>query len=102
MHMENKPVKKEVITEYGERLMQGEIRCLAWLYEELVSENSAGLSIIADYIKRFMSGLGSVQLIKLDEQFRDTSSMEWMIRWKEVDIDRFEIYIKEVICNKKI
>ena len=95
MHMENKPVKKEVITEYGERLMQGEVRCLAWLYEELVSENSAGLSIIADYIKRFMSGLGSAQLIKLDEQFRDTSSMEWMIRWKEVDIDRFEIYIKD-------
>lgn len=78
------------IIEYGDRLLQGDVSCLAWLYEQLVYEDAEGCAAVAGYIKRFMSELGSVQLIKLDEQFRQTSSIEWFTRWKDIDPERIE------------
>ena len=76
------------ITEFGDRLLQGDVGCLSWLYEQLVYEDAKGCAIIADYIKRFMSELDTVHLIRLDERFRDTSSMEWYTGWKDVDPEK--------------
>ena len=76
------------ITEFGDRLLQGDAGCLSWLYEQLVYEDAKGCAIIADYIKRFMSELDTVHLIRLDERFRDTSSMEWYTGWKNVDPEK--------------
>ena len=83
------------ILKFGDRLIQGDVGCLAWLYEQLVYEDAKGCAVVADYIKQFMSGLGTVQLIRLDERFRETSSMEWFTKWKEVDPVKFEKYVAD-------
>lgn len=83
------------ILEFGDRLIQGDVGCLAWLYEQLVYEDAKGCSVIADYIKQFMTGLDTVNLIRVDERFRETSSLEWFTKWKEVDPGKFEKYIAD-------
>ena len=80
--------ERNKITEFGDRLLQGDVGCLAWLYEQLVYEDAKGCAIIADDIKRFMSELDTVHLIRLDERFRDTSSLEWFTKWKDVDPEK--------------
>lgn len=83
------------IIKFGDRLIHGDIGCLAWLYEQLVYEDAKGCAIVADYIKQFMARLDAVHLIKLDERFRETSSMEWFTKWKEVDPGKIEKYVAD-------
>lgn len=83
------------IIKFGDRLIQGDVGCLAWLYEQLVYEDAKGCAVVANYIKKFMSELDDVHLIRLDGRFRETSSIEWFTRWKEVDPVNIEKYVTD-------
>ena len=86
---------EDKIKKMGEKLLQGEVRSLAWLYEEIAVRDAKITNRVADYIKTYMSGLNAGQLIHLNESFREITSMDWVIDWKNVNLDHVEKQIKD-------
>lgn len=80
-------------SEYIERLKQsanelraGKQNYLPIIYQALVSNDREAMRFAAHEIAQYMQGLDSGKLIRLDEEFRQYSSMEWTINWRNVDI----------------
>lgn len=67
---------------YMEQLAAGQENCLAALYSELLSEDEAFINSVAEAIHAYMSRLDAPNIIKLDRQFRQYTSMEWSIDWE--------------------
>ncbi len=88
-------------SEYIERLKQaanelraGKQNYLPVVYQALASDDRGILQFAAHEIAQHMQGLDSVKLIRLDEEFRQYSSMEWTINWQNVDISLWKTELK--------
>lgn len=90
-----KNIDNDKIKELGDNLLQGDVGCLAVLYEELVVGDAKVNERVADYIKTYMRGLNANQLIHLNENFRQITSMEWVVDWKNVDLYDIETSIAD-------
>lgn len=67
-----------------EKLETGEENRLAALYPVLLSDDKALVNQVAGVIHTYMNSLDAAKIIRLDRQFRQYTSMEWMIDWKKV------------------
>jgi len=75
----------------------GKQNFLPVVYQMLVSKDEDVVRYAASEIANYMKGLDSAQIIKLDENFRGYSSMEWTINWERIDLGRW----KECITCKE-
>lgn len=67
-----------------EKLETGEENHLAALYPVLLSGDKTLENIVAKAIHAYMECLDAANIIRLDRQFRQYTSMEWLIEWKKV------------------
>lgn len=77
-----------------EELRQGKQSYLSVIYQVLASENIEVLNYASSDIALYMQDLDSNQTIRLDEQFREYSSIEWNVSWEKIDIGLWEKSIK--------
>lgn len=68
-----------------EQLRGGDDRALPLLYKGLVHKDGQIVNKAAEEIAGYMAGLDDRKLIRLEENFRQCSSMEWTIRWEIVE-----------------
>ncbi len=73
-----------------EALKQGKKSSLAILYQGLVEKDKEVVNYAGSEIAKYMKKLDSSQTIRLEEQFREYSSMEWTISWEKTDIAVWE------------
>ena len=64
-------------------------RQLALRYQDLVKDIDVATKA-ADDIAGYMKSLEANQIIRLSENFREFSSMDWFINWSGVDINLWE------------
>lgn len=67
-----------------EKLKAGEENYLAALYPILLCDDKVLVNIVAEAVHAFMDYLNAANIIRLDRQFRQYTSMEWSIDWKKV------------------
>lgn len=67
-------------------LEKGHENQLAALYPMVLSKDAARVNTAANAIHAYMESLNAAGLIKLDRRFRDYTSMQWSIDWKQVSI----------------
>lgn len=68
-----------------EELKRGEYRALGMLYKGLAHKDGEIVNRVAEEIGGFLSGLDARRLIRLEETFRQYSSLEWSIRWEAIE-----------------
>ncbi|MBQ7775846.1 MAG: hypothetical protein IJ379_07985 [Lachnospiraceae bacterium] len=73
---------------------QGKQNYLPAIYQALASKDKEAMKLAAHEIAQYMKGLDSNQLIRLDERFREYSSMEWNIWWEKVDLSFWKVNIE--------
>lgn len=78
----------------AEELRQGKQNYLSTMYQTLASEHNETIRFAADEIAKYMQHLESHKIIRLSENFRAYTSMEWMISWEKVDLDVWETVIE--------
>lgn len=78
----------------AEELRQGKQNYLSTMYQTLASEHNETIKFAADEIAKYMQHLESHKVIRLSENFRTYTSMEWMISWEKVDLDVWETVIE--------
>ena len=78
----------------AEELRQGKQNYLPVLYQALVAEDKETIRFVAREIAQYMQSLNAGQIIRLDEQFRTYTSLEWRISWEKVDVDLLEKNIR--------
>ncbi|MBO5353833.1 MAG: hypothetical protein J6A77_11105 [Lachnospiraceae bacterium] len=78
----------------AEALKQGKQSSLAILYQGLVYKDNEVVNYAAGEIAEYMKKLDSGQTIRLEEQFREYSSMEWTISWEKVELSEWENIIE--------
>ena len=78
----------------AEELRQGKQNYLSTMYQTLASEHDETIRFAADEIAKYMQHLESHKIIRLSENFRAYTSMEWMISWEKVDLDVWETVIE--------
>lgn len=67
-----------------EQLLAGCENRLAVLYPMLWLKDKALVNIVAEAIHRYMRRLQAADIIRLDRQFRQYTSMEWSIDWQRL------------------
>ncbi len=77
-----------------QELKQGKEKYLHIVYQALMSDDKELVKCAAQGISGYMKRLTTTQIIKLDERFRQYTSMEWNVSWCDVDISIWEKYIE--------
>lgn len=83
--------------EVASEVRHGKKQFLSVLYQMLVSRDKHVVRYAASEIAQYMQGVDSARIIKLDENFRQYSSMEWNINWQKVD---FGLWKKCIECRE--
>lgn len=76
------------LAEMTERLKAGEMNYIPWIYTFLTSKHPEIVKTAATTLANFVDTMDPKYLIRFDEQFRSTTSIEWSIDWGKVDISR--------------
>ena len=99
MFFERKNARKidfiNTVKQAAEELKQGKQNNLFFIYQALASDDKELINYAANEIAVYMQGLGSNQLIRLDECFRKYSSIEWTVSWEKVSLNVWEQSIKK-------
>lgn len=83
------------VKQAAEALRRGEQKHLPFLYQTLATDDIKIMNDAANEIARYMRGLNSDQMIRLDERFRQYSSIEWSVSWEKADISLWKSKIKQ-------
>lgn len=83
-----------LVRQATEELRHGKQSYLSVLYQALATDNVEILNYASSGIADYIQGLNSNQIIRLDECFREYSSMEWTISWEKIDLKIWEKRIK--------
>lgn len=74
------------VQEAASEVRRGKQQFLPVVYQMLVSKDKNVVRYAASEIAEYMQGLDSARIIRLDENFRQYSSMEWNINWQKIDL----------------
>ena len=85
-----------LVRQATEELRQGKQSCLSVLYQALATDNVEILNLASSGIAEYIQGLNSNQIIRLDECFREYSSMEWTISWDKINLNIWDRNIKNI------
>lgn len=95
---------KSMEKEYSDRIQTGIIEFeagdtmnIALVYQAFAFTEEMILKMAAKAIHGYMTGLNSMELIRLDERFRQYTSLEWFLDWKQISLKE----IKEQIGNQE-
>lgn len=83
------------LMEYAQELWAGKQNYLAAIYQMLTVADKECVQRAAFEIAQYMKGLNSRCLILLDEQFRESTSMEWFINWDKILLSDLKDKIEE-------
>lgn len=83
------------LKEYAQELWAGKQNYLAAVYQMLAVADKECVRLAAFEIARYMKGLNSRRLMILDEQFRESTSMEWFIDWDKILLSDIKDKIQE-------
>ncbi len=81
----------------AQQLKLGKVNYLPVIYRILASKNKEAVNYAAGQIAQYMRSLDSNRMIRLDEEFRQYTSMEWDVFWADVDLSVW----KEKIDNQE-
>lgn len=83
------------LNEYAQELWAGKQNYLASIYQMLIIPDKECVQRAAFEIAQYMKGLNSRRLMILDEQFRESTSMEWFINWDKILLSDLKDKIEE-------
>lgn len=78
------------VKQAAQELKQGKQNYLFIIYQFLASKDKEVVNYAAYEIGQYMNSLESNHIIRLEERFREYSSIEWTISWKKVDLNFWE------------
>lgn len=77
---------REYIKTAISNLNEGKINYLSIVYQALVSNDAEIIKLSSKSIKETMCHMNSMQIMKLDEQFRQYTSLEWYTDWEHISL----------------
>ena len=88
---------REYIRDAISNLNDGKMNYIAIVYQALASNDTENIRLSSRAIKETMGHLSSIQIMKLDEQFRQYTSLEWYTDWEHISLQD----LKMNICNQE-
>lgn len=70
---------------------------IAEVYQAFAFGDKESIRIASKAVAELMCGMTSVQIMRLDEEFRQYTSMEWMIDWSQI----MPLSFKKMIRNRE-
>lgn len=74
------------ILEAAEKLSAGDEHALRLTYEAFATQNEELVRTAGRAIAEYLRGRNTKQMIRISEQFREFTSLDWFIDWKAVDM----------------
>lgn len=81
---------REYIGNAIDNLNDGKLNYIAIVYQALVSKDSQIIRLSSKSINETLKHINSKQIIKLDEQFRQYTSLEWYTDWKQISLQELK------------
>lgn len=88
------PAYREQTENAVRNLYEGRQNYLAIVYQAFALGDSGSIELAAEAVGTVMNGMDAAQIMRLDEQFRQYTSMEWLIDWKEVSLTAIKDKVK--------
>lgn len=70
-------------------LQNGERRRISWIFCVFAEKHEQSKLIAAKVLRETLDNLSFDEVIHIDEQMRQTTSIEWGINWRELNINNF-------------
>ncbi|MCL2013751.1 MAG: hypothetical protein FWG69_02040 [Oscillospiraceae bacterium] len=77
------------LNDYKTVLQSGDFSSIPWVFCVLSEKHDASKIAVADILCDALEKMSFDDLIRVDEQMRQTTSMEWSIDWRRLSIDSF-------------
>ncbi len=77
------------LNDYGSALQSGDYSAIPWVFCVLTENHAAGKTAAADILCTALEKMTFDDLVRVDEQMRQTTSMEWSIDWRKLSINSF-------------
>lgn len=71
-------------------LREGAVWSLSWVYQYIANYNDYLVRRAAVAVAEYVSQLDTGSWIRLNDRFRMTTSIEWMVNWKNVDPEKIK------------
>lgn len=78
--------EKNTLIQVADQLNQGHENYLPKIYQNVFSSSKDIANLAAQIVSDYMKTLDYPQIIRLSDCFRDYTSIEWFINWKDVDL----------------
>ena len=72
-----------------ESLQSGDYSAIPWIFCVFSENNKSLKSHAAKALSKALDGMSFNELVLVDEQMRQTTSMEWSINWRQYSLDSF-------------
>jgi hypothetical protein len=77
------------LNDYGTALESGDYSAIPWVFCMLAENHAAAKNKAAEFLCEALEKLTFDELVRIDEQMRQTTSMEWSIDWRNCSINSF-------------
>ena len=77
------------LNDYKTVLQSGDFSSIPWVFCVLSEKHDASKTTAADILCDALGKMSFDDLVQIDEQMRQTTSMEWSIDWRRLSIDSF-------------
>ena len=77
------------LDEYKSTLQSGDYSAISWIFCVFSENHEASKTVAAKLLRAALDKLTFDELIRVDEQMRQTTSMEWSINWRNYSLDKF-------------
>ena len=77
------------LNEYESALQSGDYSTIPWIFCVLSENHTVAKTVAAKQLRAALDKLSFDELIRIDEQMRQTTSMEWSINWRNYSLDKF-------------
>ena len=77
------------LNDYTQALLSGDTSAIPWIFCVFAENHMATKTVASKILSTALEILTFDELIRIDEQMRQTTSMEWSINWRNHSIDSF-------------
>ena len=70
------------LNDYGSALQSGDYSAIPWIFCVFAENHTASKTVAAELLCAALEKMTFDELVRIDEQMRQTTSMEWSINWR--------------------
>ena len=77
------------LNDYAQALLSGGTSAIPWIFCVFAENHAATKTVASEILSAVLEKMSFNELVRIDEQMRQTTSMEWSIDWRNCSINSF-------------